>query len=117
MDLHFNGQTHTWDYDISNLPLGETQLVFTVKVTAQELQADGTYAEGYVTEKKYRITIWRDLTNKKDAIPSFVPSFKTGTALEIQDVNDSLKVYSTNPTFDPDGTFYYVNLPLSLIHI
>ena len=51
--LTMDSQSHTWDYYIYDLPLGETELLFTVEVTAQEKQADGTYVDGEITKKEY----------------------------------------------------------------
>ena len=99
--------THTWDYSIYDLPMGETDLLFTVEVTARERQADGSYADGHVTKKEYRITIWRDRTSDT----SFTPVYAEGTALRILSSTVNGEIHETTPVFDPHGNFYYVNLP------
>lgn len=95
--LHLDAETHTWSFQVSSLPEGETDFLFVVEVTA---------ADGQVTKKEYRVATWRDATDDE----SNVPTLADKTTLKVSETGGT-KLFEVNPTFEKETNFYYVNVP------
>ncbi|MCM1296220.1 MAG: cadherin-like beta sandwich domain-containing protein, partial [Muribaculaceae bacterium] len=105
-ELHRNAAGN-WPYEIPELTAGETQVLFTVRVSGKtDRELDGAVVEDQITEKQYLITVYRNHADKYD-----MPNVAKHTAIQVRDAYNMNRTYGTIPEFDPEINFYYVNLP------